>query len=78
VAMSPWEMLEVIVMLLGVPLVLGMWVAKQFPAFAHKVQKPMKSLLTMAAVLSTMKPFTADPSSASGFLGWRIPMAATP
>ena len=44
VAMSPWEMLEVIVMLLGVPLVLGMWVAKQFPAFAHKVQKPMKIL----------------------------------
>jgi len=42
VAMSPWEMLEVIVMLLGVPLVLGMWVAKQFPTFAHKVQKPMK------------------------------------
>jgi BASS family bile acid:Na+ symporter len=31
-------------MLLGVPLVLGMWVAKQFPAFAHKVQKPMKIL----------------------------------
>jgi BASS family bile acid:Na+ symporter len=44
VAMSPWEMLEVIVMLLGVPLVLGMWVARQFPAFAHKVQKPMKIL----------------------------------
>jgi BASS family bile acid:Na+ symporter len=44
VAMSPWEMLEVIVMLLGVPLVLGMWVAKQFPAFAHRVQKPMKML----------------------------------
>ena len=44
VAMSPWEMLEVIVMLLGVPLVLGMWVAKQFPAFAHRVQKPMKIL----------------------------------
>jgi BASS family bile acid:Na+ symporter len=44
VAMSPWEMLEVIVMLLGVPLVLGMWVAKQFPAFAHRVQKSMKML----------------------------------
>lgn len=44
VAMSPWEMLEVIVMLLGVPLVLGMWVARQFPAFAHRVQKPMKIL----------------------------------
>jgi BASS family bile acid:Na+ symporter len=45
VAMSPWEMLEVIVMLLGVPLVLGMWVARQYPAFAHRIQKPMKVLL---------------------------------
>lgn len=44
VAMSPWEMLEVIVMLLGVPLVLGMWVARQYPALAHKLQKPMKVL----------------------------------
>jgi BASS family bile acid:Na+ symporter len=44
VAMSPWEMLEVIVMLLGVPLVLGMWVARQFPGFAHTAQKPMKVL----------------------------------
>ncbi|HOF51302.1 MAG TPA: bile acid:sodium symporter family protein [Rhodoferax sp.] len=44
VAMSPWEMLEVIVMLLGVPLVLGMWVARQYPGFAHKAQKPMKVL----------------------------------
>jgi BASS family bile acid:Na+ symporter len=44
VAMSPWEMLEVIVMLLGVPLVLGMWVARQYPALAHKLQKPMKIL----------------------------------
>ncbi len=44
VAMSPWEMLEVIVILLGVPLVLGMWVARKYPAFAKKVEKPMKVL----------------------------------
>lgn len=44
VAMSPWEMLEVIVMLLGVPLVLGMWVARQFPGFTRTIQKPMKIL----------------------------------
>jgi BASS family bile acid:Na+ symporter len=44
VAISPLEMLQVIVMLLGVPLVLGMWVARRFPTFAHKVQKPMKVL----------------------------------
>jgi BASS family bile acid:Na+ symporter len=44
VAMSPWEMLEVIVLLLGVPLAAGMWVAARFPAFARKVEKPMKVL----------------------------------
>ena len=44
VAMSPWEMLEVVVMLLGVPLVLGMWAAHRYPAFARKVQRPMKWL----------------------------------
>jgi BASS family bile acid:Na+ symporter len=44
VAMSPWEMLEVIVILLGVPLVLGMWVAAKYPTFAKKVEKPMKIL----------------------------------
>lgn len=53
VAMSPWEMLEVIVLLLGVPLVLGMWVARRFPAFAERVRQPMKwlSLLVLAAFI---------------------------
>jgi len=50
VAMSPWEMLEVIVMLLGVPLVLGMWVARQYAGFAHKLQKPMKILSLLILV----------------------------
>jgi bile acid:Na+ symporter, BASS family len=53
VAMSPWEMLEVIVLLLGVPLVVGMSVARHFPAFAHRVRKPMKwmSLLVLAGFI---------------------------
>jgi BASS family bile acid:Na+ symporter len=50
VAMSPWEMLEVIVMLLGVPLVLGMGVAQRFPAFAHRIQKPMKVISLVVLV----------------------------
>lgn len=50
VAMSPWEMLEVIVMLLGVPLILGMGVARRYPAFAHKIQKPMKLLSLLILV----------------------------
>jgi BASS family bile acid:Na+ symporter len=53
VAMSPWEMLQIIVLLLGVPLVLGMWVARRFPAFAQRVRKPMKwlSLLVLAGFI---------------------------
>ena len=50
VAMSMWDMLEVIVMLLGVPLVLGMWVAHRFPGVAHKLQKPMKLLSVLILV----------------------------
>lgn len=50
VAMSPWEMLEIVVLLLGVPLVLGMWVAKRFPAFARRIQKPMKILSLLVLV----------------------------
>lgn len=50
VAMSPWEMLEVVVLLLGVPLVLGMWVARRFPAFAQRIRKPMKFLSLLVLV----------------------------
>jgi BASS family bile acid:Na+ symporter len=50
VAMSPWEMLEIVFLLLGVPLVLGMWVARRFPAFAQRVQKPMKILSLLVLV----------------------------
>jgi BASS family bile acid:Na+ symporter len=50
VAMSPWEMFEVIVMLLGVPLVLGMWVARRYPVIAQRVQKPMKYLSLLVLV----------------------------
>ncbi len=50
VAMSPWEMLEVIVLLLGVPLVLGMWVARRYPAVAQRIRKPMKVLSLLVLV----------------------------
>lgn len=53
VALSPWAMLEVIVLLLGVPLALGMGVARQWPRFAARVRKPMKllSLLVLAGFI---------------------------
>lgn len=50
VAMSPWEMLEVIVLLLGVPLVAGMWVARRYPVFAGRIRRPMKILSMLVLV----------------------------
>ncbi|MCB1974509.1 MAG: bile acid:sodium symporter family protein [Burkholderiaceae bacterium] len=50
VAMSPWEMLEIVVLLLGVPLVLGMGVAQRYPGFAARIRKPMKWLSLLVLV----------------------------
>jgi BASS family bile acid:Na+ symporter len=50
VAMSPWEMLQVVVLLLGVPLVLGMGVAHRYPGFAARIRKPMKWLSLLVLV----------------------------
>lgn len=64
VAMSPWEMLEVIVLLLGIPLVAGISVARRWPSFARGIQKPMQvfSLVVLAgfiggALAANFKPF---------------------
>jgi BASS family bile acid:Na+ symporter len=53
IRVSPAEMLAVIFLLLGLPLALGLWIAKMKPAFAHKLQKPMKifSLLALAGFI---------------------------
>jgi BASS family bile acid:Na+ symporter len=42
ISLDPLVMLKDIVILLGLPLVIGMWVSHQFPAFAARAQKPMK------------------------------------
>ncbi len=64
VAMNPYEMLEVIVLLLGVPLAAGILVARRWPGFARSIQKPMQvfSLLVLAgfiggALAANFKPF---------------------
>lgn len=64
VAMNPWEMLEVIVMLLGVPLAAGITVAHRWPSFARGIQKPMQifSLLVLVgfiggALAANFQPF---------------------
>jgi BASS family bile acid:Na+ symporter len=51
VTLSAWEVLGTIVVLLGIPTVLGMWVAHRWPAFAARARRPfrMLSLLFFAA-----------------------------
>ncbi len=53
IRVSPAEMLGVIFLLLGLPLALGLWLAKAKPALAHKLQKPMKifSLIALAGFI---------------------------
>ena len=53
IRVSPAEMLGVIFLLLGLPLALGLWLAKSKPAIAHKLQKPMKifSLIALAGFI---------------------------
>ena len=72
VAMSPWEMLEVIVMLLGVPLVLGMWVASRYPAFAHRLQKPMKLLSLLILVAFIVGALAANFQHFLNYIQWVV------
>ena len=53
IAVSPAEMLQIIVLLLGLPLAGGLWASHRYPRFAAKAQKPMKifSLLVLAGFI---------------------------
>jgi BASS family bile acid:Na+ symporter len=43
VAISPWSILLPVVLLLGVPMILGMWTGARFPTLASRVRKPLRS-----------------------------------
>jgi BASS family bile acid:Na+ symporter len=44
VAISPWSILLPLTLLLGVPMVLGMWAGARFPALAARGRKPLRNL----------------------------------
>lgn len=53
VAISPWEMIKLVSLLLGIPLILGMWVNNQRPNFAKQLAKTLKiaSLVFFVAMI---------------------------
>jgi BASS family bile acid:Na+ symporter len=53
VAISPWEMIKLVSLLLGIPLILGMWVNHQRPNFAKQLAKILKiaSLVFFVALI---------------------------
>jgi BASS family bile acid:Na+ symporter len=44
VELSPWEVLGTVVVLLGIPTALGIWVSHRFPAFAVRARAPFRAL----------------------------------
>ena len=44
VALSPWEVFGAVIVLLGIPTTLGIWVSHRFPAFAARARRPFQVL----------------------------------
>jgi BASS family bile acid:Na+ symporter len=44
VALSPWQVLGTVVVLLGIPTALGIWVSHRFPAVAARARRPFRML----------------------------------
>jgi BASS family bile acid:Na+ symporter len=64
ISLDPLVMLKDIIILLGLPLALGMWVSHTFPRFAERAEKPMKifsmivfSLFVVGALAANFKHF---------------------
>lgn len=44
ISLNPWRMIETVVLLLGLPMVLGLWVSHRFPAVTQRISKTIKVL----------------------------------
>ncbi len=44
IEINPWLMLQTVFILLGIPLIVGIWFSSKFPVLTGKIKKPMKIL----------------------------------
>jgi bile acid:Na+ symporter, BASS family len=60
VTLSPWEVFGTIVVLLGIPTVLGMWVAHRWPRFAARARGAFRTLSLLFFVLFVVGALVAN------------------
>lgn len=60
IALNPWELCRAILLILGLPLAFGLFLAQRFPQVAARARKPMKYFSIAAFVLFIAAAFTAN------------------
>ena len=60
IAMDPWGLLQLVIMVLAIPLVLGMTVGNKFPNFTIKLQKPLKLFALFFLLALTTAAFASN------------------
>lgn len=60
IALNPWEMCRAILLILGVPLALGLLLARRFPNFAQRARRPLKYFSIIVFVLFIVIAFSAN------------------
>ncbi len=60
IAMDPWGLLELVILVLAIPLALGMTVGNKFPGFTLKVQKPLKIFALLFLLALTTAAFISN------------------
>ena len=60
VALSPWEVLGAVIVLLGIPTTLGIWVSHRYPGFATRARRPFQVLSLVFFVLFVLGALAAN------------------
>ncbi len=60
IALNPWEMCSAILLILGVPLALGLLLARRAPNFARRARKPLRQFSILVFALFIVIAFSAN------------------
>jgi len=72
ISISPWEMMETVLVLLGIPLFAGMWFAYQFPKITRKITKPIHFISILIFVSFLVVAFASNWNYFMQFIKWVV------